>query len=359
MLKNKFKPICNELNEYEPGKTKTEISQKYNIPIEEIIALASNENPYGAPKRAQKAIKEVLSNLHRYPTPQEEKELKRAIKTYLGLPEPYKVILGAGEDGVLENIFNTFIDKNDQVTIPFPTFSLYEISSKVHGAKIDFVERKKDFSIPQKKLLDSAEKSKLTFICSPNNPTGNLINSDLLAKLLKKDTIVVLDAAYSEFTEKSYIDLLENNDNLIILRTLSKAFGLAGLRAGYAVVGNKEIAKNMKKIKSPFTVSKPALVAGKEALRSKDFLEKTKETVMKQRKFLEKNIPFKTSPSEANFVVANVSPKSSTEITEQLMKRGLIVRDCSAMKGMKNHYIRVTVGKPQQNKKAIEAMKEL
>lgn len=359
MVKEKIKRTIKNLDEYKPGKTKKQISEKYSIPIEKIVALSSNENPLGTPKKAQKAIKDISSQVFRYPSPKEELELKKEIKNSLDLSRDYEIILDAGEDGVIETIMDTFIEKNDKITIPYPTFSLYELVSRIREAKIDFVKRNKDFSIPNKKLIESVEQTKLSFICSPNNPTGNLIDDSLLKKILKKDNLIVLDAAYSEFTEKNYLDLLKNNKNLIILKTFSKAYGLAGLRVGYGVTSNKELSKNLKKTRSPFSVSKPALVGAKQALKEKSFLEKTISITKKGRNYLENKIPFKTFPSEANFVLAKTTTSSSNNLVEELMKKGVVIRSCTSMKGLGEEYIRISVGKMKENKKAVKAMRDL
>lgn len=358
MVRDKIRKVIRELEDYQPGKTKQEIAQKYGVPKEKIVALASNENPFGTPKKAQEAIKDVSDKVFRYPSPKEESELRKKIKEYLEIKRNHAVILGAGEDGVIENLMKACVEKGDKITIPYPTFSLYEIVSKIHGAEIEYVERKKDFSIPQKKLLESAEKTKLSFISSPNNPTGNLIDGSLLKKLLKKDHLVVLDGAYSEFAEKNYIKLLEKHQNLIILRTFSKAFGLAGCRVGYGITSNEVLTKNLRKAKSPFSVSKPALVAAKKALEDQSFLEKTISSIKKGRDYLMKEIPFKTFSSQANFVLAK-TPSSSSNVVEGLMKKGVIVRGCDSMKGLGENYFRISVGKMDENKKAIKAMKHL
>ncbi len=274
------------------------------------------------------------------------------------MSEEIEIILGAGEDGVLENIMKTFVERGDKTTIPYPTFSMYQIMTKIHDAEPSLVERKNDFSIPRDKLMKSSEESKITFICSPNNPTGNLVDKSLLKELLQKDTLVVLDTAYGEFTDEDYLDLLKNNENLILLKTFSKAFGLAGLRVGYGLTSNKEISKNLKKTRSPFSVSKPSLVAAKNALKSEKFLEKTVKEVRKGRDYFVENIKFKTYPSEANFVLIE-TPRDSEKITEKLMEDGIIVRDCSEMMGMGKNYIRVSVGKMKENKKVVKAINEL
>ncbi|PTD93942.1 histidinol-phosphate transaminase [archaeon SCG-AAA382B04] len=358
-MKDKIKKSVKELEEYKAGKTKREISEKYSIPLDEIIALSSNENPFGTPKKAQKAIKKVSKKIFRYPSPKEEKELKKEIKTQQDLAEEVNVILGAGEDGVLENIMKTCVEKNTKISIPYPTFSLYEVISRIYGADIDFIKRNEDFSIPKGDLLESAEQTDISFFCSPNNPTGNLIEDSLLDQILKKDNLVILDAAYSEFTQKNYLNLLRNNQNLVILRTFSKAYGLAGLRVGYGLTCNKELAKNLRKTRSPFSVAKTGLVAAKQALKQKDFLEKTTSAVRKGRKFLEQHIPFKTYDSEANFVLAQTSSKSSEKVTRELMKKGVIVRDCSSIKGLGSNYFRISVGRMDENKKVVEEMKKL
>lgn len=224
--RSKLRPCLGQLKPYVAGKGYVEISRKYGIKPENIVKLGSNENPYGPSPKAIAAMREVSPE--RYPEPE---ELIESLSSYTGYP-PEMLILGAGMDGVMDTLTRLFLEKGDRTFIPIPTFSYYEILTRLCGAEPQFVERGPKFDVPR----EIPQGIKMAFICSPNNPTGNTISEKDLRQMIEStDGIVFLDEAYADFADQSLLGTIKDYDNLIVGKTMSKAFGLAGLRLGYAI----------------------------------------------------------------------------------------------------------------------------
>jgi|Deesub1362A_J573_1020465.scaffolds.fasta_scaffold00105_13 histidinol-phosphate aminotransferase len=359
----KINPSVKEIPRYIPGKSKEEIAEEYGLKIEDIIKLASNENPLGPPPLAIKALTESIWEVATYPE-EDAGELRSEIARYLGLKKE-NIIAGNGSDEILDLVTKIFLEKGDQAIIPVPTFSMYASLVKIYSGQPIFVQLDKNFNFNTEKIVESiSEKTKLIFICSPNNPTGTKIPDEGLLRILEEDVIVILDEAYVEFSDISNIDKIKEYENLIVCRTFSKAFGLAGLRVGYGVAP-KQIIDLMLRIKTPFSVNLLAQKAAIASLKDKKHLENTIRLIKEQRKFLISNLSkipkIKVYPSYGNFVLVDVKEtgKNSKKVADALLKRGIIIRDCSSFYGMDDHHIRVSIGKPEENKKFLEALKEV
>ena len=344
-----------EIEEYKPGKL-----------VKGALKLSSNENPLGPSPKAiteiVKSIEEGELKLSVYPWEKNEEELRNEILRYVGVSarmEKENIVLGAGVDGVLDTLVKIFIADGDEALIPVPTFSLYELLVKIAGGVPRYVKRKRGFSIPIEELISSCnEKTKLIFISSPNNPTGNCISENEIRVIIESvDSMVIIDEAYVEFADSSLVHLVTEYENAVVLRTFSKAFGLAGLRIGYAIMP-EWLTSPYKKISIPFSVNSIAIKAAIVALQDHEYLRKTVELVKHERAFLTENLQqvFQVYPSKANFVLVDVSPAKSSEVYAELMKRGIIVRDCSSFRGAGDSFIRVTVGTREQNEKVVEAL---
>ncbi|HIC92371.1 MAG TPA: histidinol-phosphate transaminase [Syntrophaceae bacterium] len=344
-----------EIDEYKPGKL-----------IEGALKLSSNENPLGpSPKvitEIVKSIEEGELKLSVYPWEKNEEELRDEILRYVDASARMKkenIVLGAGVDGVLDTLVRIFIANGDEALIPVPTFSLYESLVKIAWGVPKYVKRKRGFSIPVEELILSCnEKTKLIFISSPNNPTGNCISEDEIRVIIESlDSMVIIDEAYVEFADSSLVNLVTEYENAVVVRTFSKAFGLAGLRIGYGIIP-EWLTSQYKKISIPFSVNSVAIKAAIAALRDQEYLRKTVELVKQERAFLTENLQrvFKVYPSKANFVLVDVSPAKSSEVYAELMKRGIIVRDCSSFRGAGDSFIRVTVGTREQNELVVDAV---
>ncbi|RJS80698.1 aminotransferase class I/II-fold pyridoxal phosphate-dependent enzyme, partial [Methanophagales archaeon] len=227
-----------------------------------------------------------------------------------------------------------------------------------------YVKRKsrENFDIPVKDLISACnEKTKLIFISSPNNPTGNCTPEDEIREIIESvdsRAMVVIDEAYAEFADSSLVNLVTEYENVAVMRTFSKAFGLAGLRVGYGIIP-EWLTSPYKKVAMPFSVNSIAIKAAIAALRDPAYLRKTVELVKHERAFITENLQHvfkKVYPSEANFVLADVAPAKSAGVYAALMKQGIIVRDCSSFRGAGDSFIRVTVGTREQNEKVVEAL---
>jgi histidinol-phosphate aminotransferase len=351
------RPSVEEVAEYKPGKL-----------VNGAIKLSSNENPLGPSPAAVRAVVEALEagelNLSIYPWERNEEALREEIARYTGV-DVSKIVIGAGIDGVMDTIAKIFFEKGDEVIIPIPTFSLYESLVKIAGAKAVYLPRDPDanYGIPALDIIAASnDKTRMIFLASPNNPTGNRITGDdvrTLAESVPKAMIAV-DEAYVEFAKKSLVKVVNDCENVLVLRTFSKAFGLAGLRVGYAVLP-EWLVSIYKKVSLPFTVNNVALTAAIAALKDKEHLRKSIELVKEGRPYLIENLQglFRVYLSQANFVLVDVAPKTSYGVATALERKGITVRDCSSFRGAGESLIRISVGTQEQNEKVVAALKSL
>jgi histidinol-phosphate aminotransferase len=347
-----------EIKEYVPGKSIDEIAKKYNLERDGIIKLGSNENPLGPSPEAIAAIREKAGNVHLYP-PSDAFELRRLISEYTGYPVRNIVVSGNGMDGILDTMMRLFMTQDAESIIPIPTFSYYEIATLANSGKPVFIKRKPDFNIEPHEILDKVTgRTKIIFLCSPNNPSGNTISEKDARKILGSvGSMVFIDEAYADFSETNLMGLVREYDNLIIGRTFSKAFGLAGMRLGYAVVPDWLCSAFMK-VMTPFSVDILSIAGAVATLKDKEYLEKSIETVIKGRNQLVNGLSSlcKVYPSEANFILIDVTPEKAKDISETLLEKGIIVRDCTSFRGAGDSLIRITVGTEEQNSKVIQAL---
>lgn len=347
------------ISEYVPGRSIEDTAKKYGLDPATIIKLGSNENPLGPSPKAVEAILESAGKVNLYPSA-DAGELVEALSKYLSLPVSNICAAGPGMDGLLDNLMRLIIQKGDEVILPIPTFSYYEIAARANGASVIYVKRKEDFTIDLDAIGTAvSSRTKVIFLCSPNNPSGNIVpESDIRMLLRSFQGLVFVDEAYIEFGEHSVANLVMEYDNLVVGRTFSKLFGLAGLRLGYAIMPSW-LKKEYMKIATPFNVSLPALKAGVAAISDEQHIEKSIAMVREGRKYLQEHIPFKVYDSMANFVLVDVSPLNASDVCEVLLKRGIIVRDCRSFKGAGNSLIRVTVGTQEQNECVVEAFRSV
>ncbi|MBN1762974.1 MAG: histidinol-phosphate transaminase [Methanomicrobia archaeon] len=351
------RPFVEKIAEYKPGKL-----------IKGAIKLSSNENPLGPSPLAVSAVLEAMEagelNFSIYPWGRNVETLRDAIAEYAGVFAE-KIVIGAGIDGVMDTLVKIFVDKGDEAIIPIPTFSLYESLVHMADATPMYLLRsvEDDYAIPAADIIAaSTEKTKMIFLASPNNPTGNRLSGDDVRTLAESipEALVVLDEAYVEFAEKSSAKLVNEYENVLVLRTFSKAFGLAGLRVGYAIVPEWVIG-NYRKVSLPFTVNNVALIAAVAALKDKEHLRRSVELVKEGRSYLIEQLheSFRVYPSQANFVLVDVAPKTSAEVCKTLERKRITVRDCAAFRGAGNSLIRISVGTPEQNEQVVAALRRL
>lgn len=339
---------------YVPGKSIDDIVKAYGLDPASIIKLGSNENPLGPSPKAVEALVKDAQGISVYPSA-DARELVEAISEYTGIPADHIVASGPGMDGLLDGLTRLVISRGDEVILTTPTFSYYEISARANGAVPVYVQREEDFSVDVEKVLDAiTPRTKIIFLCSPNNPSGNVVpEEDILRIAEATEALVFVDEAYVEFSDKNIAHLVPKYDNIIVGRTFSKAFGLAGMRIGYGMLPIW-LKEEYMKIATPFNVSSAAVAAGVAALSDTDHLNKSIELARTGKKYLQDNIPFKVYDTQANFVLVDVAPHKARDVTTELLKKGIIVRDCTSFANAGDSLIRITIGTEEQNKKVVE-----
>ncbi len=335
-------PYLSRLEEDEAGPDPSEIAQRFGISENRIVMLSRNENPYGPSPRARAALRDA--QLHRYP---DSRPFIKAISSYTGYPEE-SLVVGAGMDEIITTICRIFLGPGDAALIPVPTYNFYGVAVELCGAVPIFQKRLSDFSVD----TIIPQKVKMAFLCSPNNPTGNALSEENVREIVEEtDAIVFLDEAYAEFAEKSLLKLVNEYDNLVVGRTLSKAFGLAGLRLGYAVAP-PWIAQQYRRVAPLFSISSPSLAAGVAALQDLDWMRECVEKIVSERERMSRILPG-AYPSQGNFLYVRTEGESKV-VVERLLSRGVIVRDCSSFPGCGEKCLRVTVGRPEENDRFLE-----
>ncbi len=335
---------------------------KRELGLKEVIKLASNENALGPSPKAVEAIKKNLLKINRYPD-SSGFHLKKELAKSLAVSAS-NIILGNGSDEIIDIIIKTFVEEDEFVLTADTTFLEYEIVSKVNGRQVLTVPLesfKYDLQAMRKKITP---KTKLIFIANPNNPTGTYVNKYELEEFLNElpeNVLLVMDEAYDTFINVDDFPKSLNyigKKNVIVMRTFSKAYGLAGLRIGYAIA-NQDLVSSMEKARQPFNVNMLALVAAIAALSDKEFLHKTRDLVLEGKNYLceeFKKLGLSYVPSEANFILIDMA-RDGVGVFKEMLKCGVIVRDMQQY-GLKN-YIRVTIGTDRENKKFIKALKKV
>lgn len=318
------------------------------------VKLDANESPYGF-KGLQKVLKSVKTN--RYPDP-EAKDLKRLLSRDLKL-KPENILQGNGSDELIYYLITTF---GGPVLYPVPTFSMYGIISQAIGEKRIEIPLGDKFDLDIKGTLDAIrkEKPRLIFLSSPNNPTGNCFSTDRILRIIdftQNKSIVVIDEAYQPFaSDRGFIPLLNDYENLLILRTLSK-IGLAAMRVGF-LIAHKEIINEVNKVRLPYNLNSISQAIACAVLTDKAIRTGIIKSIVSERKRLHDELSkienIKPYPSEANFILFKV--KNPEFIYKRLLKKGVLVRN---MKGVVDGCLRVTVGTPEENRIFLKALKEV
>jgi len=322
---------------------------EFNTELELMTLLDANENPF-------------KTNVNRYPDPQQ-----REVKTILGLEKditPECILLGNGSDEILDLIFRAFCNPgiDNIITVP-PTYGMYKVLAGINDIENREVLLDTNFNIRTKAILDTIDtQTKLIFICSPNNPTGNSIAAENIIFLLENYSgIVVIDEAYIDFTrEESWITKLKNYPNLIVTQTFSKAYGMAGIRLGMCFA-SCEIIEVLHKIKPPYNVNELTQQKALHRLQDMDVIQKEVTLIMEEREQLIKvlkSIPYieKVYPTEANFILVKVD--NVTRRYTALLKKGIVVRKRDTQP-LCEGTLRFTIGTPDENELLIKTLKEL
>ena len=345
---------------YTPTASLEVFAEKLGIPIEKLIKLDANENPYGPSPKALKALAN-LDTVPIYPDPESGK-LRALLADYVGVDAQH-IIVGAGADELLELVLQLFIEPGDAIINCPATFGMYTFNAPIFHAKAVNVPRKSDFSLDIDGIKQAVAdtNAKLLFVCSPNNPDGSLIPTETLEQLLELPITVILDEAYIEFAgAESWVKRVPEADNLIVLRTFSKWAGLAGLRVGYGVFP-LELMTHLWKIKQPYNVNVAADAAARASLNDLPKLQRNVRRIIVERQRLQQelaDIPFLSPyPSRSNFVLCKVLNRPALEVKNELAKQGILIRHYQKT-GLNDH-IRISVGKTEQTTALIEALHKI
>ena len=366
---NRMKPrqIVSDMDSYVPGKSQDEIAQEFGLKKEDIIKLGSNENPWGPSPKAVEAVSKELSNINRYPESQLN-ELIGLVADYSGVNDSQIIIGGDGADEIIDVLAKTFIEPDDEFIVPLPSYMYYEYLLMQYGAHPVYAKWDLDKNILDvNSVFESiTSKTKMIFLCTPNNPTGTLIDREDIIKIADEnpDILIVIDEAYFEYSEITNKDLINEYDNIFIIRTMSKVLGLAGMRIGYGLAC-EEIIEYMHRIKPVFSLTRLSYVAAVNTFKDKDYIEKSIADGIESRDYLIEELSkidsLNVFPSKSNFILIDIRDTSYTahEIAREFMKRGVIVRDCTSFKGLDEYWIRISICTMDENKRFIEIVHEV
>lgn len=326
-----------------------------------ILDFSSNISPAGMPSSVASFLKKQLSEIEHYPD-LHSYDLKSGLKKYTGLPKE-NLIVGNGAIEIIYNFCNAFLSKK-HVLIPAPTFGEYEVAAKLADCKISFFKTL-NLSENIDSFISQIPKNGCVFVCNPNNPTGTILSKKQLRKIIVaaklKSCFVFVDECFIELVPKSdesILNLVKKFDNLFVLRSLTKSFGLAGIRIGYAAA-SKQIISILEKMKIPWSVNALAQQAGIVALKNKQHLTKSKSIIKKESNFLRKKIAtiqgFECHDSSTNFILIKTK-QNSTRLQKKLLKQKILIRDCKNFEGLNDHYIRIAIKSHKDNLKLIRAL---
>jgi len=310
-----------------------------------VARLASNENPNPPSPEAIRLGCTALSEANRYPDETMELLVQSLARKY----GPCHFITGVGMDGVIETLVRTLVNPGDRVAVATPTFSFYGLAARAQSAEVVNVEREEDYSVDPGLFIEAAGGAKISFLCSPNNPTGTVTPPGDIEEILAGiDGVLFLDNAYVEFCDTDYLPLLADHENLVIGRTMSKAYALAGARVGYAFAP-AWILPYYRRASTPFTLNSISAQAAIGALEDREGMESYVRHVLWWRERFSRECGFPVTPSGANFIMADVSPWTGDAMAGELASRGILVRSCASFPGLPDHFIRVSIGADWEN----------
>ncbi len=351
-------PHIQALETYEGVDPMEVMAERAGISPDKIIRLNGNENPYGPSPKVSSALGDY-ENYNYYPDPG-QRNLRRVLSGYLNV-EPEKIVAGNGSDELIDLLLRMYVGIGDNVIIPTPTFGMYSFSAGICGGEAISVERDENYEIDLTAMKAAiTPKSKIIFLTSPNNPTGNIVPEYQTRALLDTGLLVVMDEAYFEFCGDTAIPLLTEYQNLVVLRTFSKWAGLAGLRIGVGSM-DSSLAATMMAMKPPYNVNLAAEVALTTSLEdTPGLLERVAEIVAERERMMQQllDVPNLTPwPSRANFILCEVPDGRGQEIFDGLCSRGIFLRYWSS--GRLKNFIRTSIGLPHETDAVVDAFREL
>jgi threonine-phosphate decarboxylase len=334
-------------------------------PRSTITDFSSNVNPLGYPASVKRLLRSWMEKIPVYPD-HNSKKLKKQLSSYLGVSTS-NLVVGNGATEVIYNFCRAIIGKHTSVLIPIPTFGEYEAAVRLCAGRLQFFKTmnlERDLARFMKKI----PKNGVIFVCNPNNPTGALVSKKSIIQIAKhaktKNTTVFVDECFMELTQtpqQSVIDQIQKLDNLFVLRSLTKSFGLAGLRVGYGV-GSKSLVSVLDKIKIPWNVSGLAQEAAITALSERNFLTKTRKMIKTESAFLKNYISeldgFSCFETATNFILIKTKTNSK-HLQKKLLQKKILIRDCSTFRGLTKNYVRIAVKTHKDNLKLVKILERL
>ena len=331
-----------------------ELARRAGISPEEVVKLNGNENPFGPHPAVADAI--ATSKLHLYPDPNQN-AVRQVLADYTGMP--FECLLaGAGGDELIDLLLRLFVEPGERLLDCEPTFGMYSFCARVADAEVVSVPRDENFDVDVDAVAEfDDDRTKILFLASPNNPTGNDLSEEAARRLLEMNMVLVIDETYYEFSGESLAHLVPEFENLVILRSMSKWAGLAGVRIGY-MIASAEIVRHLIDIKQPYNVSSPAEAALLTSFKHKDELLKNVEIILEQRGRLEAFLDTMDTvnywPSKANFLLCEFE-QGAGDVFEGLASHGVFVRMFSHPRLAR--HLRLSIGTPEETGRLIDALK--
>ncbi|MFQ5861893.1 MAG: histidinol-phosphate transaminase [Candidatus Brocadiales bacterium] len=343
-----FRDNIERMKGYIPGEQPQE---------EGYIKLNTNENPFPPSPRVLAAVKEAANpSLRLYPDPMATR-LRKKVAEVLGT-RPERVLVGNGSDELLGIISRAFTGTGDKVVFPYPTYLLYKTLVEIQGAEAVEVSFREDFSLPKDIVVKGA---KITFLCNPNSPSGTMVWPDEVARLARQiDGVLVVDEAYVDFADANCLSLVEDNPNVLILRTLSKSYSLAGLRLGFCIA-QEELIQGLMKVKDSYNVDRLSMAAAIAALDDQKHLKENVDKVRDIRSYLSESLRelgFFVYPSQADFVFARCKDASTARDIYELLKREKILIRHINYRGLED-CVRISVGTREEIDTLLETLSEV
>ena len=355
-------PFLKTLPTYQPGRPIEEVARELNLPADSIINVASTENPFGPSPLAMAALQKAIANVNLYPDGNAF-YLKQKLAAKLGV-EPANLILGNGSNEIIEFVSHALLTPGAEIVVSQYCFAIYPIVAKMLGANVITVLAQ-DYGHDLPAMLRAiTPQTRIVFVANPNNPTGTLASREEVIKLVNDvpdDVLLVLDEAYIEFLDDA-VDLiplirLGARKNLILMRTFSKIYGLAGLRLGYGI-GNTDLISALEKIRQPFNVNLLSQAAALAALDDDEHVRKTRQNNFIGLEFFARafrKLDLEFVPSSANFLLVRVG--AGQKVFEAMQKLGVITRPMGGYQ--LPEWIRISVGTPQENERSLAALKSV
>lgn len=338
------------------------MSERLGIPADQIIKLDTNENLYGASPKALAALSNLAADVPIYPDV-ESRQLRALLSDYLDISADH-ILVGAGEDEIIDLTLRLFLEPDDVILNCPPTFTMYSLVSQwIGGCTVLNIPRHPDFSLNIEGIEQSVleTNAKLLYLCSPNNPDGHLLPPATLERLLLLPLVIILDEAYIEFSEDDgFTKWVPQYPNLICMRTFSKWAGLAGLRVGYGIYP-LDIIQHLWKIKHPFNVNVAADMAARATLQDLPYLQENIRLILQERNRMGEALSalnfLEPLPSQGNYLLCRIEKISTQQLKQSLDQHGILIRNYNKL-GLEN-YVRISVGKPEHTDALLAALREI